>query len=159
MTQIEEEDLPGIGKKFSLTTLTGGHVTVIIHNEGRRDFYYSRDEDEDPFVFSLTDEEARKLSSILGDAYFKPTPIMSAKRALSEDIKGLRVPAGSPVIGKVIKDLDIRKRTGASIVSIIRGDEFIKNPSATTSIQEGDLLMVMGTAESLEHLQLMISTA
>ena len=156
MRNIEEEDLPGIGKKFTLHTLSGALITVVIHNEGRRDIYYSKDEDEEPFIFTLTDEEARKVSSILGDAYFKPTPIMSAKRALSEDITGVRVPSGSTVIGQQIKDLDIRKRTGASVVSIIRGDQIIKNPSATTVIEEEDLLMVMGTGESVEKLQEMI---
>ncbi len=156
MTNIEEEDLPGIGKRFSLKTLAGGSLTVVIHTEGRRDIYYAVDEDEDPFIFSLTDEEARKMSSILGDTYFKPTPIMSAKKALSEDIKGIRVPSGSDVIGKMIKDLDIRRRTGASIVSIIRGDEIIKNPSATTVLAEDDLLMTMGTKENVERLKNMV---
>jgi len=157
MTNIEEEDLPGIGKKFSLTTLAGGSLTIVIHNEGRRDVYYAKDEDEDPFVFTLTDEEARKVSTILGNAYFKPTLITSAKQALSEELKAIRVPSGAGVLDKKIKDLDIRKRTGASIVSIIRGDEIIKNPSATMVIQEGDLLMVMGTKESVEKLEKMVT--
>lgn len=157
MTNIEEEDLPGIGKKFSFDTLAGGRVTIVIHNDGRRDVYHAKDEDEEPWVLTLTDEEARKVSTILGNAYFKPTLIMTAKQALSEEIKAIRVPSGAVVLDKMIKDLDIRKRTGASIVSIIRGDEIIKNPSATTTIQEGDLLMVMGTKESVDKLERMVT--
>jgi len=158
MTDIEEEDLPGIGKKFSLQTILGGRVVVVIHNEGRRDIYYHRnDSDDEPSGFTLTDEEARKVSSILGDAYFKTTPIMSVKQTLAEDSKALRIPKGSRVIGKKIHDLNVRKRTGASIVAIIRGEEILNNPSAKMVLKENDLLMVIGTAENVSKLESMVN--
>jgi TrkA domain protein len=156
MVDIEEQDLPGIGKKFSIPTLTGGVISVIIHNEGRRDLYVSSDPDEDPFVIILSDEEARKLSSILGDTYFKPTPIVRLKQALTEDINAIKVPSGSSVIEKPIRELDIRKKTGASIVTIIRGEEIIRNPDPDTHLLENDLLMVLGTISSIKKLEKML---
>jgi TrkA domain protein len=158
MTDIEEEDLPGIGKKFTLHTISGGRVVVILHTEGRRDIYYHKDDsDEEPSVVTLSDEEARKVSSILGDAYFKTTPIMSVKQTLSEDSKALRIPKGSKVIGKKIQDMDVRKRTGASIVAIIRGEEILNNPSAKTVLKANDLLMVIGTAENVKKLERLVN--
>jgi TrkA domain protein len=106
---------------------------------------------------TLSDEEARKVSSILGDAYFKTTPIMSVKQTLSEDSKALRIPKGSKVIGKKIQDMDVRKRTGASIVAIIRGEEILNNPSAKTVLKANDLLMVIGTAENVKKLERLVN--
>ena len=37
---VQEHDLPGIGKKFAVQTRHGDRMTVIIHNTGHREIYH-----------------------------------------------------------------------------------------------------------------------
>ena len=37
--QIQEDDLPGIGRRFTFTLSDGGQICVVIHHTGRRDLY------------------------------------------------------------------------------------------------------------------------
>ena len=41
-TQLEETRLPGIGTKFTIRTGEGSRLTVILHNDGKRELYYFR---------------------------------------------------------------------------------------------------------------------
>ncbi len=50
----------------------------------------------------------------------------------------------SPLIGRSIKEAAIRTRTGASIVGIINGKDFISNPDIEYRFNEGDLIAVVG---------------
>ena len=114
------------------------------------------DEHEDPFVFTLTDEEARKVGGILGGTYFAPTRIDQVKTQINRDIKAVRVPVGSPVAGSTISDLDIRNRTGTSIVSIVRGEETIRDVSGDMVVRKGDVLLVLGSNKGLKKLMRMM---
>ncbi|MEM4729584.1 MAG: TrkA C-terminal domain-containing protein [Thermoplasmata archaeon] len=160
MAEIIEIDLPGIGKKFTLTTVAGYTITVIAHLDGRRDIYYLKDsEDEDSaHVFSLTDEESRRLSAILGDTFFKPAPIDLLRSALAPttQIELVRVPSGGPAVGKTLGELDLRRQTGASVLAVQRGDRIVPNPSAGTRVDGGDVLIVMGTAEELKKVETLL---
>ena len=152
-----EIDLPGIGKKFTLTTAAGSTITVIVHLDGRRDVYYLKNsEDENPAsFFSLTDDEARRLSAVLGGTFFKPAPIDVLRSVLSPgtQIELVRVPPGFPSSGKTLMELDIRRQTGASVLAVQRGERTIPNPPAATRIQSGDVLIIIGTAEELRGLE------
>lgn len=55
----------------------------------------------------------------------------------------------SPSIGKTIKDLDIRAKTGASVVSIERQGERFRNPGADWKFQEGDIVAVIGESPQI----------
>ena len=155
--EIEESDLPGIGKRFSLSTTRGGTLTLILHHDGRRDVYYDAEGergaagggDEGPFVFSLTDEEARKVGGILGGTYFRPTRIDQLKSEINRDIKAVRVPEGSPVVGKRMDELDMRKKMGVSIVSVVRGDDIIREVGADLVVRPGDILLVLGANKNV----------
>jgi hypothetical protein len=68
--ELEETRLPGIGSKFVLPVESGGRLTVILHNDGKRELYWFRRRgDEDPSaVITLDDDEARQLGAVLGVA-------------------------------------------------------------------------------------------
>ena len=155
MDDVTEMDLPGIGRKFSMSTVEGASVTVIAHLNGRRDLYYSLDEDEKPVLITLTDEEARRLSAVLGDIFFKPAPMDMLRAALASraDIQLVRVPAGSAAAGMSLRELDIRHQTGASVLAIQRDDQTHTNPPATTTVEAGDVLIAMGTQEDVRKLE------
>jgi TrkA domain protein len=157
MNEITESELPGIGKKFTLSTVEGGTVTVIVHLNGRRDVYYSEDEEAEPAFFALTDEEARRLSAVLGDTFYKPAPIDMLRSAIAAGAGvELRVREGWAAVGRSLRELDVRRQTGASVLAIKRGPETIVNPSASAVLRKDDLLIVMGGAEDLKKLERLV---
>lgn len=158
MVEIIESDLPTVGKKFSVKLANDGLLTIIVYLTGKRDMYYENQKAGERVVFPLTDEEARKISPIIGGTYFRPTLIDQLQASLTKgvNIEWIKVPKTSDVAGKVIKDLDIRKKTDASIIAIVRGDTTIPNPNPSTTINVDDTLIVIGTAENIVKLKGMI---
>lgn len=67
---------------------------------------------------------------------------------------------GSPVLGKSIKELEIRQRTGASVLAVQKaGEPFNTNPNPDTILQVNDVLITAGTHEEIQSLeQLFAST-
>ncbi len=53
-------------------------------------------------------------------------------------------------VNQSIRDLNLRKLTGTTIVSIYRGDESIPNPAPETKLQPGDVLLLMGDMEQIQ---------
>lgn len=49
-----------------------------------------------------------------------------------------------------IAELGIRNKTGATIISIVRGSEQYSNPPADFSLKQGDVVVLMGNAEQVE---------
>lgn len=56
----------------------------------------------------------------------------------------------SPAIGKSLKELDLRAATGATVLSIVRADTPINNPSGSTTLQYGDVLVLTGTHQAVD---------
>lgn len=67
------------------------------------------------------------------------------------DIVSLRVPLGSEVVGKTLKDLDLRHKFGVTVLAIRRGLDVITSPDGDTKLLEGDILVLMGKHEKLEQ--------
>lgn len=151
--QIRESDLPGVGKKFAIVTDAGDRLSVIIHNTGHREIYHFKRAEDFPFhAIRLEDAEARKLGALLSGAYFQPTVIESMDMVLeSLAIEWVKVEEGSPLAGRTIADLQIRKRTGASVTAILHGGAAIPNPQPDREILPADTLMVVGTREQVQR--------
>ncbi len=56
-----------------------------------------------------------------------------------------RLTAESLLVGRSLRDLDIRSQTGASIVGVLRKGDFTLNPSADFIFQPDDLVAVIGS--------------
>lgn len=52
--------------------------------------------------------------------------------------------------GRTLAELGVRGRTGASILGVTRGDTAIPAPSKTERLEAGDLLVLVGTQESVD---------
>lgn len=63
----------------------------------------------------------------------------------------------SPVAGVSLREADVRGRTGASIVAILRAGDVIANPAAELPLEPGDVLSVLGTAEERERATTLIN--
>ena len=152
--QFRETDLPGIGKKFSIINSEGYKIAVIMHITGKRElFIFEPDDYDDPICdVVLNEEEANQLASVLMGAYYKPEQD-NIKEVLIKDlaIEWLKIPSSSPLVGKSIKEENIRMKTGITIIAIIKeNNKTIVNPPPDTVLEAGDTIVVVGTREQVE---------
>ncbi len=152
--EFKETDLPGIGKKYSIITSGGDKITVIMHITGKREiFVFEPDDYDEPSCdVVMTEEEANQLGSVLMGAYYRPEQ-EKEKEVLIENlaIEWIKVPSDSPLAGKSIKESDIRKRSGVTVIAIIKQNETIVNPKPDEVISAGDTVVVVGTREQVEN--------
>jgi TrkA domain protein len=151
--EVREVDLPGVGKKFALTTDEGERLTIIIHNTGDRELYNFREGEDFPFhALRLEDAEARKLSAILGGAYFQPTTAASMDLVLEQlAIEWVKVGKESRLAEHSIIELDIRKETGAHVLALLRDKQVIANPQPDERFRAGDTAVIAGTREQVDR--------
>ncbi len=152
--QFRETDLPGVGKRYTLELEGGGELTLIIHNTGRREIYIIEEEEEEPTcVISLTEDEAKELGFLLAGTTYQPVAPEKMELIMKEMVmEWVRVGNSSKLTNKTIAEAQIRKRTGASVVAIIRGDDMLVNPDpSTTKILPKDILVVAGTRQQIKN--------
>jgi CPA2 family monovalent cation:H+ antiporter-2 len=75
------------------------------------------------------------------------------------DLESVTVASGSQAVGKFIRELELRTRTGASIVAIERNGANIINPGPDEEIQSGDQILLLGTREQLNAAKAALSHA
>lgn len=150
--EIRETELPGIGHKFSVRTEAGRRVTVVIHNAGPRELCVFEDEAEEPTCTArLTDEEGRTLGAILGGAYYEPVGAARIEAVLDQITFHWHEVEGPPLAGRTIGELEIRRRTGASVIARLRADEpAVTNPGPEMEIAAGDTLILIGSRRQVE---------
>jgi CPA2 family monovalent cation:H+ antiporter-2 len=73
----------------------------------------------------------------------------------------LRLREGSPLLGQTMAEANLRSRTGASVVAILREGQLIANPKSSTVFQVGDRIGLIGEKEQVEAVEklLKISTS
>jgi TrkA domain protein len=150
---FREVDLPGVGKKYSLLLEDGRILTLIIHNTGKREIYILEDEDEEPIcVVMLGEEEAKELGFLLAGTTYQPVATEKMEMFMKEMVmEWVKVGSGSNLVDKTIAESQIRKKTGASVVAIIRGEEMIVSPDPyEAKIMRGDTLVVVGTRSHIK---------
>ena len=63
----------------------------------------------------------------------------------------VQIEHGSPAAGKSIAELRLRKLTGVSIIAIVKDGDSDINPSPETVINEGDVVVLIGTPEKVDQ--------
>jgi len=61
------------------------------------------------------------------------------------------VAAGSMAAGKNLNELDLRKKTGATIIAIVRGERTFASPTPDFRIQEGDILVLVANHRDMDR--------
>src|SRR5205814_10200400 len=79
-----------------------------------------------------------------------PPPHRLANLLKEADIAPVVVKENSPARGKLISELALRTRTGASIVAIERNGTTIVNPSADEEFLTNDQVLLLGRPADLE---------
>ncbi|MGH7585406.1 MAG: cation:proton antiporter [Gemmatimonadales bacterium] len=67
------------------------------------------------------------------------------------------IPPGSPAVGRSLKELNLRGRSGATVVALVRGQERIPFPDADARLAAGDLVALAGTSAAVETARAMLS--
>lgn len=151
---VYESEIPGIGRKFELPLEDGGRAIVILHHDGRREVFRRPDPDADSQkLLDLTDQEARRLGSLLEGAYFQTVDVASLEVPVGDAImEWTEVDEADHLVGRTLGETDLRRETGVSVIAIQRGVETVPNPDSTFRIEAGDVLVTLGTRE--EHVSL-----
>jgi TrkA domain protein len=146
---LRETRLPGIGVKYGFRLDSGGRISLILHNDGKRELYWFKraDADEPSAVITLDDDEARQLGAVLGGAYERPKIVEDLEMALGElQIEWVPVPDTSPWIGKSLAEAEFRAKLGITIIAILREPEPVTGAQPHDVIQRGDTLVTVGKA-------------
>ena len=147
---VQEDELPGIGRRFTFPLADDGRLCVVIHHTGRRDLYLTPDPDEDTTVLSIEDDEARRIGAVIAGSYFTPAAVRQVEAVIGGLlIDWVTVRAESAIAGQSIAAAAVRQKTKMTVAAIVRGDESIVSPEPDEVVRAGDQLVVMGRPEDL----------
>ncbi|MFC4989339.1 cation:proton antiporter regulatory subunit [Saliphagus infecundisoli] len=156
--RVFETQLPGVGQRYQITFSDGGVFTIVIHNDGSRQVFWRDDPDDDgKELFTTTERDAQKLAEIFEGVFFDPVADDLDDALSGARIKWVAIPGDSPVVGQTISDLDIRARTGISILAVERGDQTIANPESSTELLADDILVIVGDDDAHQALDTLLS--
>lgn len=151
MPKIIRTKLPGVGVRHEITTRGGSQLGVLTHRNGDREllFYDPSDPDTCRDAVRLEEEEAHILGELLG-----ATEVVDSVEETTQDIEGLtldwaQVPVDAPAVGRTIGEIELRTRTGVSIIAVLRGEETIPAPTPEHRIAAEETLVLVGTAEGV----------
>ncbi len=141
--------LPGVGDRYDLETRSGRHLSVVVHQDGRRilSFHDPEDDDSCKDAAPLSQAEAATLAHLL-----TPDPIVDLPQHLEIDLLTRHIPitAKSPFNGRTLGETQARSRTGASIVAVLRRTGAVPSPTPDFRFATEDTLVVVGTREGVD---------
>ena len=103
------------------------------------------------------DEIEKFVSEVRSDGYQMLRSLSVPPMSVSDigvdlpdvEVSILRVSQGSPLGGKSLIELELRKKYGVSVLAIRRGDGIISNPDADTRLLADDVVVALGTPEKI----------
>ncbi|WP_410872452.1 cation:proton antiporter regulatory subunit [Nocardia sp. A7] len=149
---VEVTSLPGIGvrKEFSLSKVDR-RIGIVDHRDGGTDLIFTKVGDPDSTVqIPLSAVEARTLASLLG-----APQLVAQLREEHRDLDGvstrsLLIPPNSPYASRLLGDTELRTRTRASIVAVLRAGQVLASPGPEFVFAAGDMVVVVGTNAGLD---------
>lgn len=158
MGTIKESDLPGIGRKYQIETRAGDRIVVVIHDDGRREIYHFVQENPDECLSQVTleDDEARQIAAIIGGMTYKPKALETIEISLDDlVIEWCKIESNFYCVGKTIADLQIRQKTGATVLALVEKHHQKINPGPHDRLLAEMTVVVAGERKqirSLKHL-------
>ncbi len=74
-------------------------------------------------------------------------------------VDDIYVPAGSPLVGKSLRDVDFRNQTGATVLAVERGTEEYMAPKSGDIIKANDILIFVGDEDSKAKVEALVKGA
>ncbi len=151
MTEVRETKLPGVGVRHEFTTREGNDMGVIVHHDGRREIlvYGADDPDACASVVTMSEHDTQTLAEILGVSHVSETVSQIRHEIEGLAIDWIEVTSGSKLAQHSIGEGEIRTKTGASIVAVIRADTPIPAPGPEFVLAPGDVAVAVGTHDGL----------
>lgn len=104
-----------------------------------------------PVIQQYTDSVRKELYQPLGESGDDDRDLRLLKNARNLlELSWERLAPESPLVGHTLREQEIRRRLGVSVVGVIRKGEFIPNPDADFMFVTGDLVAAMGNPAQLE---------
>jgi CPA2 family monovalent cation:H+ antiporter-2 len=70
-----------------------------------------------------------------------------------------RVMAGSVAAGQTLGELDLRRETGATVLSVVRDQQPLPPPDGPTRLEAGDMIVLFGSHAAIDRALLLIEPA
>jgi TrkA domain protein len=156
--EFHEDDLPGIGRRYTIDCDDGGILTIVVRNSGKRDVYVLSPGSDRPVSVSVDEAAARVAGAILSGefGFLEPSgPVASAIEDLVID--SVTVSPGSSAIGRTLAGLAVGSSTGIRVVTIVRGMASIHDPPGDEALQSGDRLVFAGRRENVPAFRRLIT--
>ncbi|HEX2054831.1 MAG TPA: TrkA C-terminal domain-containing protein [Actinomycetota bacterium] len=148
--ELREDDLPGIGRRYTVPCSDGRSLTIVVHNSGRRDVYLFPPRGNEAVSVAMDEPEARLAGAVLSGSHSPPEAVDEVDRVVRDlAIEWVALSPGSPGAGRSIEDLHIRSSTGVSVMAILRDHHVIHGPRDSEMLQAGDRLVVAGRRSSM----------
>lgn len=140
--------VPGVGLQHTFVDDDGHTLTALVRHNGTSEIHHT-----DREGVHLSPAATRALAAALaGHVAIAPDLV----ERLSDVTGGVafdwvRLGPGSPFTGASIEDGGIRRRTGVTIVAVLRGSLPIVAPEPHEVLRAGDELVVVGRARDVER--------
>ena len=149
-------NLPGVGTKYEFETDKGDTVAIFFTKTGAIQMYTLQKGCKTPSAAEMSPVEARRLGNILTGAIIEADQesveiAFSALADLRVTIHTFFVPAA--VVGKTLEELQIRAKTGATVIAVCRHDRNIINPPPAFVFEEGDAALVIGESDQIRKFE------
>jgi TrkA domain protein len=149
-------NLPGIGTKYEMVTEKNDTIAIFFLKNGSIQMYTLPHDGQTPCVAELSTGEARRLGTIMTGAIMEADQesVEIAFSALSD----LRISIHTYVIGKSmagrdIEGLQIRAKTGVTIIAVSRSEKNTINPPPRFVFEEGDAVVAIGESDQLRQFE------
>ena len=148
---VEVTPLPGIGTRQDFMIRAGRRIGVITHRDGKFELIVSSLDDPDDCTASiaLTAAEASTLAGLLGSPQLVAHLQEQQREVAGISTKQFPIPPGARFDGSPLAETELRTRTGASIVAVVRAGSVHPSPRPDFVFAGGDLVVVVGTADGL----------
>jgi CPA2 family monovalent cation:H+ antiporter-2 len=75
----------------------------------------------------------------------------------SIEVTWMELPPGNPIVGRSLAEANLRARTGASVIAVLRNRQLIANPKSMMVFEAGDRIGMIGDREQLEAVLRLLS--
>lgn len=154
MAEVTETQLPGVGVRHEFMTGAGERLAVLSHRTGRRELaiYDRGDPDSCTTLLHLSPDDTRTLADLLGGSPLTEAAV-GVQQLAGIAIDWIPIRAGSAVAGSTIAEGQLRSRTGASVVAVLRGDTTVAAPGPEEPLEAEDVVVAVGTPDGLRQLR------
>ncbi len=146
--------LPGVGERLDLRDADDRPIVAIRRRDGHVELHADRHSIE------FTHDSAHALAAFASGRY----RIAGSLSSRVDDVLGglqfdwAQVERSSFAAGRTIEQLAIRRRTGVTVVAILRGSQPIVAPEPTTMLEPGDELVVACRPSDFESFEQFLRT-